>query len=368
MAETESERSSLNERIMRYEYELILLIFLLLRFVFKNILGFAKYFTEQKIFGLSNKLNIAIGSTVLLSVCIFLAFMFGQLIKKSGVENEKPFLIFVALFFACPATLPFLFDTKSVSGTLLLYPFSLFILAIFLIRKPFFKWLIPFICAIYFVPALFSSEIFFTALRKGAILYVPLILLFLYLDMMKGQLEPGKQKKIFDKKSAFSFMFIVSSLASIGSYIFTLTSSKSYYITFFNSEQHLDGYLAICLLIVSPALAAVCAVLYHAVKNKFSTRIFDVFWRVPILLFLLFRSNYYGLWIPFVLISLFLIIFYSVWQKNSAMLSSVRTVGDYCTEHRFIFYIILIAMASLSNVSSSYLSSTFQNIFNKLPF
>jgi len=369
MAENESGRSSFKERILRYEYELILFVFLLLRFVFKNILGFSTYFTKQTIFGLSDKLNIAIGSAVLLFVCIFLALMFGRLIRRNGEDYEKPLLILVALFFACPATLPFLFAVKSASGTLLLYPFAVFALSIFLISKPFFKWLVPFICAFFFIPALYSSEIFFTALRKGAILYVPLILLYLYLEMMKSQIEPGsKQTKRINKKSAPAVLFILSSLVSIGSYIFTLSSGRSYYLPFFNSEQRLDGYLAVCFLIVAPALAALCAVLYFAIKNKFTMRIFDVFWRVPILLLLLFRSNYYGLWIPFLLLSLFLFVFYSFWQKNSAMLTSVRTVGDYCMEHKFAFYIILIAMASLSNVTSAYLSGTFQSIFDRLPY
>jgi len=369
MATAETGRSILKARVKQFEYEIIILIFLLLRFVFKNILGFATYFTKQPIFGFNDKLSILIGTAVLFIICTFLAMIFGKLIRSNGAEYEKPILFFVAFFFACPASLPFLFNTDSLTGTQMFYPFALFILSIFLISKPFVKWLVPLICAVYFVPAVFTNEIFFSVLRKGAILYVPLILLFLFLEMMKIQIEPGsKQKKTINMKSASSILFFVSLLISIASYIYTLTRGKSYYEDFYNNIQRLNGYFVVCLLIVTPALAAIGAVLYYAVKNKFSMPVFDIFWRAPIVLFILYRSNFYGLWIPFLIISLFLVVFFSIQKKNPAMLSAVRTVGDYLSAHLFLFYITLIAMASLSNVTSAYLSTLFQKIFEIVPY
>jgi len=344
----------------------------------KNILGLAKYFTAQPIFGLSNTICIVFGIAVLLAVCIFLASVFGQLIKKNETDFEKPVLIFVSLFFACPATLPFLFDTNSLSGTQMLYPFALFLLAVYLIGKPVVKWLVPIICALYFIPALYyPSMSFFTALRKGAILYVPLILLFLFLDMSKKYIVPKNAQK--ESKNVIftwdhSVLFIISLLVSGGSYIYN-NLAKGYFSfgeSFYHTSQHIDGYLFACLLITSPVLFTVSATIYRSVKISFPKWVFDCFWIAQILLFPLFKNNYYGLWIPFLVISLSSFVFYGIWQKSSAMLSAARTIGNFFSERKLLFYFFLITMASLANTYSHnngpYLSTIFRNIFYNVPF
>jgi hypothetical protein len=357
------------KQIKFYEYEIILFVFIALRFIYKNILELRIYFTKVPVFGLSETMSIVLGVSVLFVVCVLLALIFGTLIKSSSADSEKPVLFLVALFIACPASLPFLFDTGNFSGTQMLYPFALFILAVLLIGKPVFEWLLPIICATYFIPALFTSEVFFMELRKGAILYYPLILFFLFLDTAKNKIEPVKKHaKPIDRKTASSMVFVISGLAGTGSYIYTLVSGNSYYESFSNVEQRIDGYFFVCLLIVSPALVGAGVVLYKAVKNKFSGRILDIIISSLILLFFVCRNNYYGTWVPLVIISLFSVIFYSIWQKNQAMLSAVRKMGDYISEHMFAFYITLIIMASFSNVSSSYLSDIFQRLFENIPY
>lgn len=369
MAKDNAKRSGLKALIKQYEVEIILLVFLLLRFVFKNILGYKKYFTAQAVFGLSDKMSIVIGTAVLFAICAVLALVFGKIIKSVESSLEKPVIYFVALFLACPAALPFLFDTNSLSGTQMLYPFALFILSIFLINKPIVKWLVPIICVAYFIPAVYTSDIFFKALHNGAILYVPLIILFIFLDMMKKHIEPGnKKKKQPEHKSNFPLLYIISCFFSAGSYIWSLYWGKSYGEILYSAEQKINWYFLAGILIVAPALCGVCAVLYKSVKNGYSAKVFQVFVIAPILLLLLSKNNYYGIWIPFSVISLFLIVFYSIWQKSPAMLNAIRDIGDYLSEHRFFFYIVIIVMASFSNVSSIYLSDIFQNIFSLLPY
>jgi uncharacterized membrane protein (DUF485 family) len=369
MSKADYERLGLKERVKKYEFELILLPFLLLRFVFKNILTYTKYFTQEPIFGLSETLNIVIGTSVMLLACLYLASIFGRIIRANGPDHEKPVIFFVALFLACPVTLPFLFDSNSLSGTQMLYPFALFVLSVFLLSKPFVKWLVPLICAVYFVPALYKSEVFFAVLRKEALLYVPLILLFLFLDMMKVHIEPSnKKKKQTANESNFSILFITSCVFSAGSYIYTLVRGKSYSEAFYGTEQKLNLYFLVCLLLAAPALFGAGVVLYKAVKSNYPANVYRIFLIAPFLLLLLSKNNYYGLWIPFLTISLFLLVFYSIWQKNPAILSAVRIAGDYLSENKFVFYIILIAMASFSNVSSTYLSDIFQKIFSTVPY
>jgi hypothetical protein len=331
------------------------------------MLLYKKYFTQEVIWGLSDKECIIIGTAVLLAVCLLLASVFGRLIRANGENFEKPVSYLVALFFACPATLPFLFKTNSLSGTQMLYPFALFILSVFLISKPVLKWIVPLLCAIYFVPAVFTSEIFFTDLRKGAILYVPLILLFLFLNMMKMHLEPVKNQKIQTALES-KILFVSSSVICAGSYIYTLVRGKSNHEIFYSSEQRLNWYFLVCILLVAPALFGVSAVLYKAVKTSFPVNVSEIFIIAPLILIPFFRSNYYGLWIPFWLLSLFIIVFYSIWHKNPSMLKAVLDIGYYLSEHRFMFYIVIIVMASFTNVSSDYLSEIIRNIFSTVPY
>lgn len=368
--------------IKKIEYEIILLVYLLARFIFKNILGLAKYFTEQPVFGLSNVLCIVLGALVVLTICVCLACFLGQLIRKNKTDFEKPVLILVALFFACPATLPFLFDTNSLSGTQLLYPFALFILALWFIGKRFFEWLVPVICIIFFIPSLFTSEVFFTTLRKEAILYVPLILLFLFLDMMKNtdfeiaKRKQGKKPAVTAKSQTLGIdptMFINSLVVSAGSYIYTMAKSNIRFgESVFDSAQKIDIYLAACLLLTAPLLFAFSAVINYAVKAKFSKLVFNVYFCLFILLFPLFWNNYYGLWVPFLTISLSMVVFFNVWQKNPAMLSAARTLGDFFSKRELLFLFFIIVMASSSNTStygnSIMFSKILQNLFYTIPF
>jgi hypothetical protein len=369
VAETKIEKQGLIRYVEQYEYEIILLVFLLLRFIFKNILFFKEYFTKEPIFGFSDTLNIVIGIMVVIITCIYLSYLFGQIIKINGPDYESSVIFIVALFFACPASLPFLFDVNSLSGTQMLYPFALFTVSVFLITKPIVKWFIPLICAIYFVPSVYTSEFFFLSLRKGAILYVPLLLLFLFLDMMRKSIKPNnKNKKQPSAELTSSVLFRISFIVSVGAYIYTIVKHMSNDEIFHSVEQKLNWYFLVCLLLIAPALCVICIILYKAVKNSYAFSVFSVFIIAPLLLLPLSKNNYYSIWIPFLILSLFLLVFYSIWQKNPAILSAVRIVGDYLSGHKFVFYIILITMASFSNVSSNYLSDIFQKLFSTVPY
>lgn len=377
MAGAKAGKSTLKERIQQYEYEIILFAFFILRFIFKNLLRYQKYFNSEPIFGLSDKFSIAIGTAVMLAICFVLAIMFGRLIRANGSEYEKPVIILVALFVACPVTLPFLFDISSLSGSQMLYPFALFIIAISFIGKHFLQWFIPIICALYFIPALYSSEIFFTDLYKGAILYVPLILLFLFLDAIRNIESGVQQTKTKKDKTSLSKEVLsvwdstilrISLLVSVISYVYCLIRGRSYGEAFFYQQQKLNLYFLAGLLIAAPLLIAVFSIIKNVTVTGYLKKVIYVFFISQVLLFPLYRNNYYGLWIPFFTISLSVLIFYCVWLNNAAMLSSVKTMGDFLWERKFLFFIVLIAMASLSNVSSDYISTFFKQIFEVVPY
>ena len=360
-------------RYTQYKYELMLFAFLILRFVFKNTLGIKTYFTAQPIFGLSEKSSFILGTVVLIMVCMYLSSIFGYLIKRNGKGLEKPVILLVSLFFACPVTLPFLFNTGILSGTQMLYPFALFLLAIYLTDKPIIQWILPFICAAYFIPAVYTSEIFFSVLLKESLLYVPLILLFNFLNIEFYKKSKSGTKMTQDKKQHSYILLISNICVSIGSYMYTLLRGK---YSFYTWDSNFEGYkkyiyLLLSLLIASPALVSVGMVLYKAQKTKFSASLFNVFTRVPVFLFLvilLTKNDLLGIWVPLLTISLFMLMFCCIMQKDAAMISEVQVAGGFFLERWFAFFIVLIVMASFSNVSSTFLSVTVQKIFGNLPF
>lgn len=361
-----STKMSLKKIYESFENEIILFVFLALRFVSKNIFKLKMFFTEQPVFNLSDNLNVLLGATVLFLVLLILTFFFGRFIKTCEDSYQKPIIALVALFLACPASLPFLFSTEQVSGGQLLYPFALFIFAICLARMPFVKWVVPVICAIYFVPAFHSDEIFFSFLHKGSILYVPLIILFLFLYVMNKPLETGKGKVALDPRSIALIASTV--IVSIASYTYSYSRGYRWAEALGAMDQKIDLYFFIALLIVSPVLVAFGTILYKAVKNKFPMTVFNFFFRAQILLLPLFAHNYTGLWVPFLIISLTMFVFYSVQLKNPAMLAAVKSVGEYILERKFIFLMALIVMASLSNTTSTFLSGAIKSFFSILPY
>lgn len=369
MAKADGEKTVLTARLKRYEVEIVLFIFLFLRFVFKNILGYQAFFTQKAVFGLSGMPAVILGTAVLLAVILGTSALFGKLVRSAGEESEKPLIFLSALFFACPVSLPFLFDASGVSGTLLLYPFALFLLAVFIFDKPVAQWLVPAICVLFFVPAVHTDEIFFESLRKAGLLYVPLIVLLAFLGMMKNRFKPAAKKSAKKAESAQSpAFFIVTATAAVASFAYTLIRGKAFFEMRYNSDQKFDWYFAAALVIAAPAVYGVCAVLYKAVKNGFPAGVWRAAAAAPLLMLALSYHNYYIIFVPFLVISLFMAVFYSITQNNPAVLKAVCEFGDYVAEHRFVFYIIIIAMASLSNVTSAYLSKPFQDIFAKLPY
>lgn len=371
LAKADGGKTVLAERLKRYEAEIVLSAFLLLRFFFKNILGYQAFFTQKPVFGLSAVPSVTLGTVVLVAVVLCTAALFGKLIRGAGEESEKPLIFLIALFFACPVSLPFLFDPNGISGTMLLYPFAVYLLAVLVFDKPGIQWLAPVICVLFFVPAVHTEEVFFEALRKAAILYVPLILMLLFLSTMKTRLKPGSKKSAAKKNEGrppSPALFIVSTAVAAASYAYTLIRGKVFFEMRYSSDQKFDWYLLAALVIAAPALAGICAVLYKAAKSGLYAGVWKAAALAAVLMLVLAYRNYYMILVPFLVVSAFAALFYSVSQNSPAALKAVREFGDYVAEHRFAFYIVIIAMASLSNVTSAYLAKPFQDIFSKLPY
>lgn len=356
--------------LKHYEPEIVLTVFLFLRFFFKNILGYQAFFAQKAVFGLYRVPAVVLGTAVLAAVILGVSFLFGKLIRSAGEETEKPLIFLSALFFASPVSLPFLFDANSVSGTMLLYPFALFLLAVFVFEKPVVQWLVPAVCVVFFVPAVHTDEVFFESLRKAGILYVPLILLLVFLGMMKHRFKPAAKKNAAAKteKRTSPALFITSAAAAAVSFAYTLIRGKPFFEMRYNADQKFDWYFAAALVIAAPAVYGVCAVLYKAAKTGLPAAAWQAAAAALLLLLVLSYHNYYIIWVPFLVMSLFAAVFYIVSQNNPAALKAVREFGDYVAGHRFLFYIVIIATASLSNVTSAYLSKPFQDIFSKLPY
>lgn len=368
----------MTKRLKRVEYELIVFAFLLLRFVFKNVLGLQTYFTQEKVFGLSGLGSILLGAVVLTAACVYLASMGSRLIRREKKEDERPLILLACLLFACPAALPFLFDTDNLSGTQMLYPFALFLLAAFCAGKRAVRWFVPVICALFFIPAVHSGEVFFAALRKGALVYVPLILLLLFMQAETTPAAPRAKKQSTAKAqtrsggrqtlSAPNLLFIAALLVSVFAYAYTLFRGKRYSEAFFDSYQPLDGYFFIALAVCAPLLAALGTVLTLSAGDRRIKRALLFLVLTAGVMLVLCADNYYGLWIPFLVISMSLVVFNQVSKENAAVLAAVRRVGDFCWKYNYLFFIVLLVTALFSDTTSSFVSDTTQKIFDKIPY
>jgi hypothetical protein len=323
-----------------YEYELVLFLYLSVRFVFKNILGVTGYFTAEPVFGFSNAMSVVTGLILVVFVCASLSMLFGQLIRKNGKEHETPLLLLTALFFAAPVTLPFLFganthaftsSTVSLSGTTMLYPFALFLSVFFIMNKPYIRWAVPLLCVLLIAPPAGLLASGFDFLPRMAVLYVPLILMVLFFNCFNKYLQ-FKTTRSTDRKTSnrkpktaspsdvweslavlvLSLLFSAASLAyAVVNRNFVLRESL------YGMPQNADRYLLISLLMTAPALAAVVWVMVSAIKKGFSPVWVLVFLSLQAVLFPLFRDNYYGLWVPFLVLSFFLFTFFCIFHGNT---------------------------------------------------
>lgn len=368
IAQNKSNGATTKKILGQFECEIILFIFFLLRFIFKNLHGISAYFTSNPIFNIPVWASIATGFFVLLSVLALMSFGLGKFIKSFPLDFRNPLIYIVALFLACPASLPFLFSTESADGTQLLYPFALFIVSLSIARIPIIRWLLPFLCATFLVPSIYSSDNLFLFLRKGAILYIPLIMLYLYLNMITPHLLDDKKFTHADIKSPHSILFFLSVLSSFGSYMHILISDKPFYENAYYSSQPLDRHFIVSLLIAAPAVVTAAAVLRTALKNKFPYHLFATFSYSPFFLLLFFRGNYTGLWVPFVLLSAYMLVFFTVRLQNRAMLSAVGTVASYYETHRVLFFVLLITTASLLDTSAPYMANAVKDLFRAVPY
>lgn len=374
-----------------YEYELVLFLYLSVRFVFKNILGVTGYFTAEPVFGFSNAMSVVTGLILVVFVCASLSMLFGQLIRKNGKEHETPLLLLTALFFAAPVTLPFLFganthaftsDTISLSGTTMLYPFALFISVFLVMNKPYIRWVVPLICALFITPPTGLLASGFDFLPRMSVLYAPLILMVLFINcfnkylLFKAMRSTNRNASNRKPKTASPSDFweslavlILSLLFSVASFAYAVTTRNFILLeSLYGMPQNVDRYLLVSLLMTAPALATTLWVTVSATKKGFASEWVFIFLSLQVVLFPLFRDNYYGLWVPFLVLSFFLFLFICIYHGNSAVLSAAKIFGDYCGKHKFLLLFLLIAMASFSNTSMIYSSSFLFNVFGRLPY
>lgn len=374
-----------------YEYELILFVYLSVRFVFKNILGVAEYFTAEPVFGFSNATSVVTGAILVVLVCASVSILFGHLIRKNAEDYQTSLFILTALFFASPVTLPFLFGanthaftsgTVSLSGTTMLYPFALFISVFFIMNKPYMRWAIPFLCALFIAPPARLLSSGFDFLPRMSVLYVPLILMVLFINCFNKYLlfkamRSTNRKASNRKPKTVSPSDVWESLAVLVLSLLFSAASFSYAVTtrnfvvresLYDMPQNADRYFLLSLLMTAPAIVAVLWIMVSAIKKGFSPVWVLVFLSLQAVLFPLFRDNYYGLWVPFLVLSFFLFLFICVFHGNTTVLSATQKFGDYCVKHKFLLLFLLIVMASLSNTSLIYASSFLVNVFGRIPY
>lgn len=358
----------LKEMGLQIRYEFMLIVFLGFRFIFKNLPDVTDYFTEQPVFNLPSFVSILLGSLVLFLVIVLFSVFFEKTVRGVGAKSERSFLFFFAVFLANPVALPFLFNASGVGGSQLLFPFAVFVIALFLAANRVSQWLLPLLCSVFFIPLMFSSESFWIFLRKSAVLYVSLILLYLFIKAIRPFDNTDNKSRIGRYKTPDFYLFLLCATVSALSYFISLTSETDYSINVFRLTQEIDLRFAVALALASPVVITAVAVLRIAMKSGFSKAAIEACLLSAILLFPFFRTNYVGLWIPFLVLSLYMLILVCVSRGSASMISAVTTVGSFFEKHAFIYFVFLMVTASLSDISSAYLSPVANSIFGSLPF
>ncbi len=356
----------LQTSIDRFRYEAFIFIFFLFRFAFENLPKIGRYFTVQPIFDMSEKASIAVGTVVLLTTCLGLAFLFGKLLNSGAAEQKKHLSCLVALFLASPVSFPFLYNSQAVNGSQLLYPFALFVFALIISQSSILKWLLPAICVLFLVPATLTSESLFSYLQRGAILYIPLLLLFLLLKLNFVWQKTSDIKS--DIKSDDFVLFAVCFLACIGSYLYSYKNGNLFQIPFFFSARNPTNGFFSAAVVALPALIVGGWLFREITKSRQTALSPSVFFLVHILSFPTFKYNIIGLWIPFLLISTYMFIFIAHQRQQPSAVTAIEEFGVFVEKHGFLFLILLMIMALLSNHSSYYLSDFLRNFFYNTPF
>jgi len=356
----------LQASIGRFRYEAFIFIFFIFRFAFKNLPPIGRYFTVQPIFDMSEKASIAVGTVVLLTTCLGLAFLFGKLLSSGAAEQKKHLSYLVALFLASPISFPFLYNSQAVNGSQLLYPFALFVFALIISQSSILKWLLPAICVLFLVPATLTSESLFSYLQRGAILYIPLLLLFLLLKLNFVWQKISDIKS--DVKSDDFVLFAVCFLASVGSYLYSYKNIIFSQIPFFFPARDANLGFFTGIVISAPALAAGFWFFRKITKSKQAASGSSFFVFAHILFLPTFKNNFIGLWIPFLLISTYMFILIAYQRQQPSAVTAIEEFGVFVEKHGFIFLILLMSMALLSDHSSYYLSDLLKHVFAPTPF
>ncbi len=376
-------KESLNEKInplkkfyKLFETEIVVFIFVVLRFFFKNITEPVRYFRTGHITFGSTEKNIIIGFIIVFIISFILAIITGSMMKKYDDDERKPLILAIAFFYACPASLPYIYSIDSVEGFKLLLPFLLFITAVFVIDIKYVKWITPIICFVFFYNAESFSDsttTLYESFNKYGLIYFPAILMLILTGCFGFEEinDTVKKKKQTSGKINVENIALLSSSAVAGIVSFLLFNLKSDTTNQADAIEYLmfGRTVGFSLIVCIPAVILLGYIWYKSFKNGFSPVIpASILVITLIILFIVNAKKQNEILVPMFLISQFTAIYGLLKKKSSAVFNALADVEDFFSDKIAILLIILMVMASFSNVTSEYISTWFQRFMSYVPF
>jgi len=329
------------------------------------------------------KFLLAADALVLLAL---ISFLLGKVIAKAESDYKNAVLVFVLLFVSAPVSMTYLLGTHYGRLETFLLIFTL--VGLIALKKPGFKWAVPFICfaaiathqgyLVTYMPALaipMLYEVYRSKYSKKSIIIFSsscavLIGFFIYFQIFsRGQLdfataeEMGKAlSQHTDMKIGFPMLYL--------EYFAPFPQWVTDYVIPFTRSMDIP-VVGIALLTVSIPLIIVFGVIWkssiHNAENKFLKFIF-ILCSVAPLAFIpaAIFGNDWERWWSAVINCQFIFLFYFVYSKENVLMDSLKGVSEFFRRHTLILIFILVFAGSalFSNLGLLFLHFMDKSIYD----
>jgi hypothetical protein len=379
-------------------YELVIFAFMLFEFLFLTfskvtdsntrtayLLTYEFGFNSQALVGsiISLFTEIVTGQMIYvvsvisyLILTIQISLILGMLIRHAQQELKSSTIVFSLLFLASPLSVTYLLGMNT--GRLDIYWIILTLLALVFLKRPVLRWTIPLLCVgaisvhqgymATYMPALAIPMLYEVFKSKFSKIYaavfsfscLALISLFVFFQFFPAHIPFDNAVDFADYLSAKSDFtasvpmlyvgFFAPLKESLGEYVLPLSASYSLPVGI--------SFLAFSLPLIF-VFTCIWNKSFKHTENKFLKFIFLLCAASPLVFIpAAFIANDWDRYWAAVINSQFILLFYFVYSKESAVTAFVKKVGDFFNMHFLLFIVIIVFMNSLT------FSVTATNIFS----
>lgn len=309
---------------------------------------------------------------ILVGMNVFVSVTLGKVLRRSDKDSLYGLKLFLFLFLASPVSLSFLFNFNNY-GRLDTYLIIISVIMLILIRRKWFRWLIPILCVIAiaihqgyvltYMPAIaviLLYECYKNKYKKEnialcAITYLLIFVSFIYFQFFLPELKLSSAESIIDFVSHRTD-FALSKRVVIMEYFVTPDDWLPAAFVFLKAFVFQYGA---CMLVATTPLIVIFVILwvgaYRKAKDKFAQFILCLCLASPIASLPIFIGNDWDRWIPAIFLVQFSFVFYFLDSEFSCVENSAKKILEYCDDHLLLFIIAMLFMSSIMFSDSYYL-------------